>query len=64
VETKKNQELTQLIGRRMREACDTDLHTELPFAIAGRLADLREAEAQARPLNRAAARGGPLLDGD
>lgn len=45
MESEKNQELTKLIGRRLREACGSDAETDLPVAIAGRLAALREAEA-------------------
>ena len=44
VETEKNQELTRLIGRRLREACARDFDNELPAAIAGGLATLREVE--------------------
>ena len=43
VDTKANRELTELIGRRLREACDRDLD-ELPAAISGGLAALREVE--------------------
>jgi hypothetical protein len=43
VDTKGNGELTRLIGRRLREACDLDLD-ELPAAISGGLAALREVE--------------------
>lgn len=45
MEYEKNQELTKLIGRRLREACGYDVVTDLPVAIASRLAALREAEA-------------------
>ena len=45
METEKVQELTKLIGRRLREACGYDVGTDLPVAIASRLAALREAEA-------------------
>ena len=44
VRTDKNQELTRLIGRRLREACGRDIDNELPAAIAGGLATLREVE--------------------
>jgi len=44
VETEKNQELTKLIGRRLREACGSDVETDLPAAIARCLGALREAE--------------------
>jgi hypothetical protein len=37
-------ELTRLIGRRLREACGGDIDSELPAAIAGGLAVLREME--------------------
>ena len=44
METNKNRELTRLIGRRLREACGGDIDNELPAAIAGGLAVLREME--------------------
>ena len=44
VKTEKNQELTRLIGRRLREACGRDFDHELPTEIAGGLAALREVE--------------------
>jgi hypothetical protein len=44
VKTEKNQELTRLIGRRLREACGRDFDDELPTEIAGGLAALREVE--------------------
>ena len=44
METEKNQELTRLIGRRLREACDRDFDNELPTAIARGLAALRKVE--------------------
>jgi hypothetical protein len=44
VNTKENRELTRLIGRRLREACDGDFAKELPAAISGGLAALREVE--------------------
>ena len=44
METEKNQELTKLIGRRLREACGSDVETDLPAAIARCLGALREAE--------------------
>jgi hypothetical protein len=44
VKTDKNQELTRHIGRRLREACGRDIDNELPAAIAGGLAALREVE--------------------
>ena len=44
VNTEKNQELTRLIGRRLREACGRDYDDELPTEIAGGLAALREVE--------------------
>ena len=44
VEIEKNQELTKLIGRRLREACGSDVQTDLPVAIARCLGALREAE--------------------
>ena len=44
--TEKNQELTKLIGRRLREACGRDVGNDLPIAISGRLTALKEAEAQ------------------
>jgi hypothetical protein len=45
VEPEKIQELTKLIGRRLREACGYNVETDLPAAIASRLAALQEAEA-------------------
>ena len=47
VETEKNQELARLIGRRLREACARDFDNELPTAIAGGLAALRDIEIRA-----------------
>lgn len=47
VETEKNLELARLIGRRLREACARDLENELPTAIAGGLAALRDIEIRA-----------------
>jgi len=46
VEKEKIQELTSLIGRRLREACGSDAEADLPVAIASRLAALRELEAR------------------
>ena len=45
MEKEKIQELTSLIGRRLREACGSDEEADLPLAIASRLAALREMEA-------------------
>ena len=45
MEKEKIQELTRLIGRRLREACGSDVEADLPVAIASRLAALREMEA-------------------
>jgi hypothetical protein len=45
VEPEKIQELTKLIGRRLREACGDKVETDLPVAIASRLAALQAAEA-------------------
>ena len=44
MDTKENRELTRLIGRRLREACDRDFGKELPAAISGGLEALREEE--------------------
>ena len=46
MEKEKIQELTSLIGRRLREACGSDAEADLPVAIASRLAALREMEAR------------------
>jgi hypothetical protein len=45
VEREKIQELTSVIGRRLREACGSGVEADLPVAIASRLAALREMEA-------------------
>jgi hypothetical protein len=46
VESERNQQLANTIGRRLREACGGDMVKELPTAIANKLAALREAEAR------------------
>jgi hypothetical protein len=40
----KNQELAKLIGRRLREACESDASVALPLAITTGLAKIRQAE--------------------
>jgi hypothetical protein len=45
VEIERHQQLTTMIGRRLREACGGDVLSDLPTAIADKLAALREAEA-------------------
>lgn len=50
VDIEKNQELTRLIGRRLREVCARDFDNELPTAIAGGLAALREVEMRSADL--------------
>ena len=45
MEIERNQQLTSMIGRRLREACGGDVVNDLPTAIAEKLAALREAEA-------------------
>ena len=57
VETEKNQELALLIGRRLREACARDFDKELPTAIAGGLAALRDIEIRTASVGCAGASG-------
>jgi hypothetical protein len=40
----KNQELTKLIGRRLRDACESDASVALPPAMTNGLAKIRQAE--------------------
>jgi hypothetical protein len=42
----RNQELTKLIGRRLRDACEEQASREFPAAIAEGLAKIRKAESQ------------------
>jgi hypothetical protein len=40
----KNQELTKLIGRRLRDACESDVSVAIPPAMTAGLAKIRQAE--------------------
>ena len=57
MEIERNQQLASMIGRRLREACGSDMVNDLPTAIADKLAVLREVEASR------AAMGGASLSG-
>jgi hypothetical protein len=46
VKIDKNQELAKLIGRRLREACESNATGEFPAAIASGLCKIRQAENQ------------------
>lgn len=44
MKVQRNQELTKLIGRRLREACASEVQGEIPAAIAIGLAKLEQRE--------------------
>jgi len=46
VKNDKNQQLAKLIGRRLREACESNAASEFPATIAAGLSKVRQAEDQ------------------